>query len=77
MTALVRGRTKGEVKMEQKDFTYDYAEEIGEAIDDEIRTLIAKTATDVLLEGGYNIITDDLNFEKVEVLEIYYSIKKE
>ena len=81
MTALVRGRTKGEIKMAQKIFTYDEAESIGEELDDQIRSRIGLRKTfedlDLIIEGGYNIITDDSNFEDVEVLEIYYSIKRQ
>ena len=58
-------------------FYYDEAETIGEEIDDQVRSRIGYKNPDLLIEGGYNIITDDPNFEEVETLEIYYSIKKE
>ena len=67
--------------MAQKIFTYDEAESIGEELDDQIRSRIGLRKTfedlDLIIEGGYNIITDDSNFEDVEVLEIYYSIKRQ
>ena len=56
---------------------YDDAELMGEEIDYTIRKLFTDMFPGLILEGGYNVITDDPNFIEAETLEIYYSIKKE